>query len=803
VQVETPLRHLGNSAPDLDRVEKAMKAAGAEQLDLLAGDAPQPKSTPTAPEVRTHRICRPGDAGAHWPTTRSPPAGSPFSALLPDEDRQQTCPHCRGASSSSPRPTSGRRARPATPPRSEPEMTIFNTKIGDDEVTVTAPVAGQFSRIAFEQAFPKGGLYGLDVEGTYMGDLGQFDPEFEIRLIQFATEDQAFVLDLADHFQQLAAIDLLADESTWFCSHTPMDVVAVFTRLGADITQRNVDTRVLAKMADPDSLGGLDLKSLATKYAMPQLAEADEILDRKFLELWLAAGGKRNAKKAKGKDEDDHTDSDVARFGWSAIEVTDQDFLVYAGLDAIACRRLLPQLAAATGAPKELLEMEVWLAGQANRIQIRGMVVDREKLDQLSGGAGQVAEQARARVAELTGGLSPLSPKLRPHEENVLAPNGKPLKAEDGLHASTCKKPGCPGCKTAVKQSVQGWLAEHGVDWSTWTGSTTPSGIPSLEKDNINLLSAYDLDEAGRAVVDALIEYRGVHDQLNKTKGVRAGLDQHGRIHPTLKTVEAITGRMSSTGPNFQNFSKKNPELRGMFIPEDGHTLLTADFDQVELRVVAALAREQKMIDTILAGGDLHDLTVAELAAAGITIDRDTAKMTNFLIVYGGGGPALSTQAGIPLDEAREIVASFRGRYPAIQRLSQVMGQQKTVVVNIAGRRIPVGVNKKTGDSRSYANINYLVQSSARELLVHAWHRFATEFGRGDMVWFPIHDELVLQVPNDLVETVMSEIETCMRFDFMGVPISASAVPLVEPSGTSRWMTSKLADKYAEQRRAA
>jgi DNA polymerase-1 len=679
-------------------------------------------------------------------------------------------------------------------------MTIFKAKLGNDEVTITAPVAGEFSRTAFEQTFPKGGMYGLDVEGTYMGDLAQFDPDFEIRLIQFATEDEAYVLDLADRFQRTAAADLLADQSTWFCSHTPMDVVAAFTRLGVDITTRNVDTRVLAKMADPDSLGGLDLKSLTTKYGMPQLAEADALLDAKFMELWLAAGGKRNAKKAKGKDEDDHTDSDVARYGWSAISITDEGYLIYAGLDAIACRRLLPQLAAATGAPKELLEVEIWLAGQANRIQIRGMVVDREKLDQLSGGAGNVAEQARARVAELTGGLSPLSPRLRPYEDNVLAPNGKPVKAEGGLHLGSCKKPGCPGCKTTLKKAAPGWLAEHGVDWSTWTGAVTPSGIPSLEKDNINLLVAYDLDEQGRAVVEALIEYRSVHDQLNKTKGVRAGLDQHGRIHPTLKTVEAITGRMSSTGPNFQNFSKKNPELRGMFIPEPGHTLVTADFDQIELRVVAALAREQKMIDTILAGGDLHQLTVEELAQAGITIDRDTAKMTNFLIVYGGGGPALSVQARIPLEEASEIVAKFRGRYTAITALSKELGKRRDHVTNIAGRRIPVTVNKKTGDLRTFANINYVVQSSARELLVHAWHRFATEFGRGDMVWFPIHDELVLQVPDQLVETVMGEIEQCMRFDFMGVPISASAIPLIDRDGRSRWMTSKLAEKIAGER---
>lgn len=84
-----------------------------------------------------------------------------------------------------------------------------------------------------------------------------------------------------------------------------------------------------------------------------------------------------------------------------------------------------------------------------------------------------------------------------------------------------------------------------------------------------------------------------------------------------------------------------------------------------------------------------------------------------------------------------------------------------------------------------------------------SWKQFADEFGRGDLVWFPIHDELVLHVLDPLVGQVMAEVEQCMRFDFMGVPISASAVPLLEPDGTSRWMTSKHADKYAQERSAA
>ena len=271
-------------------------------------------------------------------------------------------------------------------------MRTFTTPLGDTEVTVVAPEPANFDPEAFCEAFPRGATYGIDVEGTYMGDLAQWDPDFEIRLIQFATEAYAWVLDLADPEQEKAAVGLLADETTWLCSHTPMDVLAVFARLGVDITLRNADTRVYAKMADPDSLGGLDLKSLSVLHGMPQLAEYDQKLDKRFLELWLAAGGKRGAAR-----------DDVARYGWSAISETDETYLVYAGLDAIACRRLLPILTAASGAPRELLEIETWLAGQANRIQIRGMLVDQAKLDQISGSAQEVADRTRALVAERTG----------------------------------------------------------------------------------------------------------------------------------------------------------------------------------------------------------------------------------------------------------------------------------------------------------------------------------------------------------------------------------------------------------------
>jgi DNA polymerase-1 len=629
--------------------------------------------------------------------------------------------------------------------RHDPMTRTFSAQLGGRPVEVFAPEPGAFDRIAFQCAFPAGELYGLDTESTYLTDLAQWHPDFRVRLVQVATETYAWVLNMADPDQRAAVVELLADPDVTFSSHSNTDVLSVAT-LGADITGRNIDTVMLARMADPDRDDKRDLKTLAEKYGMPELAKADKALDERFRQLWP---GRNNAKKA-----------DIDAYGWATIPDDDPIYLIYAGLDAIACRRLVPPLAADTGAPAELLKVECWLATQANRIQIRGMRVDVPELERLSEEATRETSEAKAKIMELTGGVN------------------------------------CQGPK------IIGWLGEHGVDWARWDGALTDTGAPSLAKENVKLLENFPLDETARAVYTELVRFKGKLDLKNKTDGIKKVLDANGRIHPVLHPLGAsTTARMSSAGPNVQNFSKADPRMRGLFLPEPGYAFVTIDFDQVELRVVAALAREEKMIQTILEGGDLHQLTVDEIAAGGIEITRDIGKMTNFLIVYGGSGKALHEQAGIPMAEASEIVATWRDRYPSIKALAEYMGHFRTEIRTISNRRLPVTRNRKTGELRSHANINYLVQSSARELLVDAWLTLDRE-GYGWAVWYPIHDELVLMVPVDRVAEVVAVAERAMRFDFMGVPISATAVELKDENGVSRWMTSKLAEKYACQRAA-
>lgn len=634
-------------------------------------------------------------------------------------------------------------------------MQTFTTKLGDGEAVVYAPEKGSFDKDAFNSDFPPGQTYGLDVEGCFMGDLKQFAPDFNIRLIQFATIGYAWVLDLTDPEQRDAAVKLLADESVYFCSHTNMDVLSVYTQLGVDITARNWDTHVLATMAAPDDMdGGKDLKTLAAKYGMNELVDAEKVMHARFRELWNAwvAGQRALGVKGLAVCNTGMTEK-VQAYAWSAIPSDDPAYLLYAGLDAVVARRLLEILIVEGGAPSELLDVEQWLAGASNRLQIRGALVDRAVLDELHAEAQAATEAANAIVTEVT-----------------------------GLTVRQTKR-------------LTEWFGEHGVDWDAWEehgGEMTkptknnPQGNPSLAKKNIFVLKTFDLDEQAVRVVDAMIDAQQHADALMKTQGVLDALGPDGRVHSTLLTVGTVTGRMASKGPNMQNFSKKDQRVRGMFVPAPGNVMISCDFSQVELRVVAALAGEESMIQAVLDGKDLHTATAEKL---GIT--RDLAKTVNFLILYGGGPKRLVAGTGKPYGECVEVINNFWESYPAIEAYNREMTGMKQGVRTISYRYVPVGyyIDEARGirNPKLYKNLNSQIQSSARDLIVDAWWRLEHEFGMGDLVWGLIHDEMVLEVPEERVEEALKAVQTCMTMEFLGVPIAAEAEVLRDENGVSRW----------------
>lgn len=635
-------------------------------------------------------------------------------------------------------------------------MRTFTTPLGGQDVVVHAPGLGEFEKAdAFTMwaALKADGRWvaGLDVETNGLDSKAPtFHWAFRVRTVQFGTTDEAWVLRLDDPYQRSVAATVLADNRLRFCSHTRFDVVAVWREFGVDISDRWIDTRLLARIANPLALDrhakkagkdAVDLKNLTTHMLnAPELDSWDKKLDQVFEALWRASGGKGQFGQA------------GVRYGFTNVPLDDEVFVTYAGLDAIACRRLYPALVAGSKSDPVLLSTEIWLAGLMVRNQMRGMRVDREAL--------QVAyDEAQGQC--------------QPPEDELVAKVG--LTPRQG-------------------QRLLEWIGERFTIPASHPKTKTGNNF-SMSGDYLPLFRTYEgVPDEVIEVIELLIAYGERLNARDKAAEIIGLVDESfdGRLHPTIDSLGAITARMTAATPNIQNYNKEDPTMRATLLPDEGYVLIGADFDTVELRVMAALTGEQAFLDTIHAGGDLHQLTADKL---GVT--RTVAKRVNFLQVYGGGAAELAKQTGLTLSDAEAATQGFRDAYGEIRSFSKSMNYMDEIRTETF-RRIPVTQYTRKGNDRAepayFRFLNYKIQSCARDLLVLALHRLA-EVGMAEMLWVPIHDELILAVPEDRVEECMAKLQEAMRMNFLGVPITATAVALIDEDGVSRWMTCDRAEK--------
>lgn len=639
-------------------------------------------------------------------------------------------------------------------------MRQITALLGGTDVTIHAPGIGEFdvedARVMWRAflADPRR-VIGLDVETTSHDSKAQlFHWQFRVRTVQVGTESQAWVLRLDDSQQRIFAERVLAEKTFRFCTHTRYDPVAVWREFGIDITPRWIDTRLLARIANPLSLDrhakkagadAVDLKNLTTEQlSAPELAEWDKRLETRFAELWKACGQKGAGSK-------------VTRYGFNNIPLDDEVFATYAGLDAIACRRLYPALVAASQSDPELLAAETWLAGLVVRQQMRGMRVDRPRLQ-------AAYDDAQA--------------KCQPPEDALVAKIG--LTPRQG-------------------QALLTWFAEQGFTFPSTHPRTKTGNNFSISGDALELMCGYEMSADCHEVVQLLMAYKERVNARDKAKEVIGLVDESfdGRLHPSVDSLGAITARMTAATPNIQNYNKEDPTLRATLLPDKGKVLIGADFDTVELRVMAALTQEPSFLETIHGGGDLHQLTADKL---GIT--RQVGKRVNFLQAYGGGAAKLVESTGIPLADAEYATRAYREAYPSISVYSRSMEGQPEIRTQ-THRRIPVThwFNPRKGavEPAYFRFLNYMIQSSSRDLLVLALHRLA-EQGMAEMVWVPIHDELILQVPEDQVDEYMDKLQSAMAMNFLGVPITATAVAMYDEDGVSRWMTCDRAEKIRDSK---
>ncbi|MES2376546.1 MAG: DNA polymerase I [Bacteroidota bacterium] len=304
-------------------------------------------------------------------------------------------------------------------------------------------------------------------------------------------------------------------------------------------------------------------------------------------------------------------------------------------------------------------------------------------------------------------------------------------------------------------------------------------------------------------IVRDILDYR----QLQKLKSTYVDAlptmvnQKTGRVHTSYNQAVAATGRLSSTNPNLQNIpirTERGREVRKAFIPRDkDHVIVSADYSQIELRIIAEISKDAAMMDAFVKGIDIHTATAANVYGVAVEdvdgTQRRNAKAVNFGIIYGQSAFGLSQSLGIPRKEAAEIIENYFAQFPGIkQYMSDTMNfaRENGYVTTLMGRRRYLrDINSANQTVRGFAErnaINAPIQGSAADMIKIAMiniHRELKEQKLDTRMTMQVHDELVFDVPTHEIEIVkpiiMHNMKTAIK----------TTVPIIVEIGTGlNWL---------------
>ena len=302
-----------------------------------------------------------------------------------------------------------------------------------------------------------------------------------------------------------------------------------------------------------------------------------------------------------------------------------------------------------------------------------------------------------------------------------------------------------------------------------------------------------------------VLDYR----QLAKLKGtyvdalpalIRSG---SGRVHTTFNQTGAATGRLSSSNPNLQNIpirSELGREIRAAFVPEDGWTLVVADYSQIELRLLAHMSKDPVLVSAFRNGEDIHTRTAAEVFGTPplmVTPEmRRNAKAVNFGIVYGQTPFGLAESLGIDRKEAETYIRAYFERYSGVKKFIEKTIEEvrrSGVAKTLHGRERPIpDMNTRNPNARSFAErtaVNTPLQGTAADLIKMAMIRIDRELqrtGSRARMLLQVHDELVLEAPPNEIPVIRQMVKHEMESVY---PLD---VPLIVDVGTgSNWRDAK------------
>ncbi len=254
-----------------------------------------------------------------------------------------------------------------------------------------------------------------------------------------------------------------------------------------------------------------------------------------------------------------------------------------------------------------------------------------------------------------------------------------------------------------------------------------------------------------------------------------------GRVHSNFNQALTATGRLSSNNPNLQNIPIKTPEgseVRKAFIPRDeNHVLVSADYSQIELRLIAEISGDEGMIEAFQSGNDFHRATAAKVYEVDFeqvsAEQRRNAKTVNFSITYGAGASNLANQLGIPRSEAKELIENYWKQFSGLRDyMNQIVdtAREKGCVMTLLGRRRYLrDINSRNALARSNSEriaINSPIQGTAADMIKIAMINIHNELKKNNLqtkLVLQVHDELVFDVPKSELEIVKPIIENCMK----------------------------------------
>jgi DNA polymerase-1 len=318
----------------------------------------------------------------------------------------------------------------------------------------------------------------------------------------------------------------------------------------------------------------------------------------------------------------------------------------------------------------------------------------------------------------------------------------------------------------------------------------TASGAPSTDEEVLQRLAEdYPLPKL-------LLEYRAL-SKLKSTytdKLPKMIKGQSGRVHTNYAQAVAVTGRLASNDPNLQNIPIRTAEgrrVREAFIAPEGHRIVSADYSQIELRIMAHISGDENLITAFTKGEDVHRHTASEVFSVSLdevsSEQRRYAKVINFGLIYGMSAFGLASNLGIEREAARLYIDRYFTRYPGVANYMQetrVLAKQRGYVETVFGRRLWLPeINSPNGPRRAGAEraaINAPMQGTAADLIKLSMIQtedWIEKNGLATRMVMQVHDELVLEVPDAEVALVTSELPRLMA------SVAALAVPLLAEVG--------------------